>query len=224
MLAAAASAATQDVCRALVMSGGGNNGAWEAGAIYGFVNNGNPADFAYDVVTGVSAGSINTAAFSAWEVGREVEFAQWLSDIFKNLKTSDIWVDWKFGKVEGLTLKQGAVDNSPMTAFLTSILEQFDGFKRRVTLAAVNVNDGTFTEFDQTNIEFMELANAATASSSIPGAFPPYNWPGRGLFMDGGTVYNINVEGAVKQCLELVDDTSKIIMDIFVCNAPEDPV
>ena len=53
-------------CRALALSGGGNNGAWEAGVLWGFMNYGNPADFEYDVVTGVSAGSINALAISGW--------------------------------------------------------------------------------------------------------------------------------------------------------------
>ena len=62
-------AASQESCKALVMSGGGSNGAWEVGVFWGFVNYGNPDDFAYDVVTGVSAGSINTLGFAGWEVG-----------------------------------------------------------------------------------------------------------------------------------------------------------
>jgi len=41
----AGAAAAKDVCRALVLSGGGSNGAWETGVIYGFINNGNPSDF-----------------------------------------------------------------------------------------------------------------------------------------------------------------------------------
>ena len=51
------------------MSGGGNKGAYEAGVIYGFAHSSNPSDFAYDVVTGVSAGAINTAAIGLWPIG-----------------------------------------------------------------------------------------------------------------------------------------------------------
>ena len=41
--------------------------------------------------------------------------------------------------------------------------------------------------------------------------------------MDGMTAYNINVEGAIKQCKKLVDDESKIIIDVMVCNSPDEP-
>ena len=88
---AGSAAASDDVCRALVLSGGGNNGSWEVGVLYGLVNNGTASDYAYDVVTGVSAGSINTIATAAWEVGNEKAMVDWLSDLWKNLKTSDVW-------------------------------------------------------------------------------------------------------------------------------------
>lgn len=46
-------------CTGLALSGGGSNGAWEMGVLWGFMHYGDPADFKYDVVTGISAGSIN---------------------------------------------------------------------------------------------------------------------------------------------------------------------
>ena len=38
--------------------------------------------------------------------------------------------------------------------------------------------------------------------------------------MDGGTTWNINIDSAVKQCLEIVDDPSQIVMDIMICGNP----
>jgi len=191
--------------------------------LWGLVNYGTPADYAYDVITGVSAGSINTAALAGWKVGDELNSMQWLSDMWKNLHTSDVWQDWRFGKVQGMIQKNGAVDNSPLLTFLRNTIATMEGYQRRVTLATVNVNDGTYTQFDQKNIAFEELADAAVASASIPFVFPPHIWEGKGIFMDGGTVYNINIEGAIQQCLEEVDDESKIIMDILICGAPDHP-
>lgn len=77
----------EDVCRGLVMSGGGNNGAWEMGVLYGLVNNGDPADFTYDVLSGVSAGSINAGGMAGWPIGKEVEMAQWMSDVWLSMTT-----------------------------------------------------------------------------------------------------------------------------------------
>ena len=59
-------------CRALVLSGGGTNGAWEAGIIWGLTHYGNPEDYTWDVHTGISAGSINTMGLVGWEPSQTV--------------------------------------------------------------------------------------------------------------------------------------------------------
>ena len=115
-------------CRALALSGGGNNGAWEAGVLWGFMNYGNPADFEYDVITGVSAGSINALAMSGWEAGSGLEMVQWMSDLWKNLHTSDVWVDWSLGKASGFLIMGGVVDNSPLLNFLQHVMSPFSSY------------------------------------------------------------------------------------------------
>lgn len=134
------------------------------------------------------------------------------------------------GPVAGLEYEQGLVDNSPLVRFLTKTMYDFEKLEKRISLGAVNVDTGEFTVFDQTNTYFTDMVQAAVSSSSIPGVFPPHVWhDGRGTFMDGGTVYNTNVNSAILQCLEVVDDESKITIDVFVCDAaddvpiPEDP-
>jgi len=71
-----------------------------------------------------------------------------------------------------------------------------EGLKRRFTITAVDVSNGIYTEFNQTNTEFNELADAALSSSSIPGVFPPHQWRDT-WFMDGGTVWNLNTNSAI---------------------------
>ena len=75
---------------------------------------------------------------------------------------------------------------------------EFEKIEKRISLGAVNVDTGEFTVFDQKNTYFTDLVQAAVSSSSIPGVFPPHVWhDGRGTFMDGGTVYNTNVNSAI---------------------------
>lgn len=71
-IASANSVASKNVCRALALSGGGNKGSYEAGAIHGLVNGLEPKDVEYDVVTGVSVGAINAAGVSLWPIGQEL--------------------------------------------------------------------------------------------------------------------------------------------------------
>ena len=214
-----------DSCTALALSGGGSNGSWEAGVFWGFLHYGNKDDFAYDVMTGVSAGSINAAALAGWAVGKEYEASEWMSDMWNSLTNDDIWTDWPWGgKAKGLTVEAGVVDNSPLLTFLRKTLsDNFTDWGRRVTYGTANVNDGSYTTFSQNNISFLESADAAFASASIPFIFPNYNWEGKGVFMDGGTVYNINLDSAIEQCMEIVDDESKITIDILICGSNADP-
>jgi hypothetical protein len=50
----------------------------------------------------------------------------------------------------------------------------------------------------------------------MPAVFPtrPYK---SDILMDGGTVWNTNIATAINKCLELVDDKSKIVLDVAVC-------
>lgn len=71
---------SDQTCTALVMSGGGSNLAWEAGVLWGLLHYGDPENYRYDVTTGVSAGAINSAAIAGWDIGKELEATEWLSD------------------------------------------------------------------------------------------------------------------------------------------------
>ena len=133
------------------------------------------------------------------------------------MKNSDVWQNWTLSIAEGLTVKAGLLDNSPLAAFLKNVSKDFADYGRRVTIAAANVDTGEYHTFNQHNTSIHDLYKASVASASIPGVFPPFNWDGVGLFMDGGTINNVNIAGAVAQCLEVVDDESKITLDVYIC-------
>jgi len=66
-----------------------------------------------------------------------------------------------------------------------------------VTLAAVDVNTGEYNLFNATNLDFFtELGHAAMSSGSIPGVFPPQRFKDK-WFMDGGTVWDVNIDSAI---------------------------
>ena len=84
-------AKTKDSCRALVLSGGASNGAWEIGVLWGLINYGIASDYEYDVVTGVSVGSINSLFLAGWPLGQEKEMVQAGSDLWNNMTTARVW-------------------------------------------------------------------------------------------------------------------------------------
>ena len=54
------------------------------------------------------------------------------------------------------------------------------------------------------------------SSASVPFIFPPHHYNGT-YFIDGGSTWNINIDSAVQRCLEVVDDPSKITVDVMIC-------
>ena len=60
------------------------------------------------------------------------------------------------------------------------------------------------------------------SSGSIPVAFQPQHLNGH-IFMDGGTVWNVNIDSAVKRCHENGFENEDIIVDIAVCDKLHEP-
>ena len=97
-----------------MLSGGGSNGAFEAGVVWGFMHYGNPADFKWDVVSGVSAGSINTAGIAPWAIGDELAMSEWLSELWSTATSSMVWALWPgHSLANGLFEEAGMLNDMP---------------------------------------------------------------------------------------------------------------
>ena len=66
-------------CYALGLNGGGSKGSYQAGVMWGWTHYGNPDDFQWDVVTGISAGAINTGAISMFAPDDALAMSEWVS-------------------------------------------------------------------------------------------------------------------------------------------------
>lgn len=220
-LAIAQVEAREGKCYGLVMSGGSNNGAWEAGVIWGLVNYGNPADFQWDVVTGVSAGAINTCAAAVFPKGEEVAYAQFLSDTFNSITTDDIWIErpgGKLGEAEAVFTEPSILNDAPVVPTMQGILAPFasTGIQRAFTVGSVDANTGDYLTFTHLNTDFADLAQACVCSASIPGMFIPQHYKGH-VMMDGGTMWDINIDSAVNYCLEQGFTEDQVVIDALNC-------
>lgn len=57
---------------------------------------------------------------------------------------------------------------------------------------------------------------AIVSSTSIPFIFPHRHLDGR-ILVDGGTAWKTNLISAIDRCMEVVDDESKIVIDVILC-------
>ena len=146
-------------CRALVLSGGSNRGAWEAGVIWGMTHYAeDPSEFAWDTVSGISAGAINTGAIATWETGTEVEMTEWLSEVWQEMTNSRLFIEREGGPINWLLHEPSIVDDSPALATLREIIASRDSIKRSFTVSAVDVQTGDFIPMSNDDTPFENLA------------------------------------------------------------------
>lgn len=77
-----ASSSNDNQCIALVLSGGASKGVYEVGVLKQLIETLPSEKVQYDVVSGVSAGSINTAFISLFEKGKEQEMIDYMYDYY----------------------------------------------------------------------------------------------------------------------------------------------
>lgn len=161
--------------RALVMSGGGAYGAFQAGVVATMREG-------YDAFCGVSVGAINAiglAQFADWKKARETVLNLW-----KSISTKTIYKrHCPFGMLHGFwtpSLKNSA----PLKEFLEKHLdiEALRASGKKLRLGAVSMNTLEYKLFDETH---PDIINAALASSAFPMMFSLPKFDGH-TWIDGG--------------------------------------
>lgn len=208
-------------CRALVLEGGGDMGSYQVGVLKAFVDNLPKEDLMYDVITGVSVGSINAMAIALHAIGDEKTAVNWMYEMWGQLTSSDIYTSWPLGMIQGLFFKEGLWDNASELTFLAGKFEAFKekGIQRRVNIVTVDFDTGEMYRYTE-NTPVEDIPAAVVASTSMPFAFPHTYLDGH-TFVDGGTVWNIDLSGAIERCGEVVKSHKDIIVDVILCNSAQ---
>lgn len=171
------------------------------------------------LVAGISAGSTLTAAFSVFNIGEEQQVADFAYSIIKDLNQSAIFRMWPGGFVQGLLQEASLFDSTPLRNLFTNVLADKTLSTDRVTcMGASDMNSGGFERFCQHD-SIEALVNATISSAAIPGIFLHQTWgPDMKTYIDGGTLVNVDVLGAIEQCLSLGYSQSDIIVDTIECS------
>uniref|UniRef100_A0A0G4HL83 PNPLA domain-containing protein n=1 Tax=Chromera velia CCMP2878 TaxID=1169474 RepID=A0A0G4HL83_9ALVE len=211
------------LCRVLCLSGGADRGSYEAGAIQALTQMLPDNQTGWDVITGVSVGSINTAASRFFDVGEEDAWADFLVEVWRDVQRDRVYKNWPFGPLEGLFFQTALFDTSPLKEFVSSKFKEIGGQtkgERRIAITATDMKGGFSHSWNET-LAAEDLVDAVMASSAMPGLFPPHQVNGS-VYSDGGILENVNVMGGIKRCLvdgiaERVEDIS---IDIVTCAPP----
>jgi len=106
------------------MSGGGANGAWEAGVIWGLAHYGDPIDYRWDVLSGISAGGFNSVFGVGFEPQDVLKMTEFISDAWLNLKNEDIWLN-RAGDINTILHSESSyLDTSPAENSIRQLMSQ----------------------------------------------------------------------------------------------------
>jgi len=183
----------------LAISGGGTNGAYGAGVIYGWTKSGKRPNF--DIITGVSTGAlIAVLAFAG------PDYDEKLKKLYTETRSQEVYR--KKGIVAGL-FSDSYYDDTPFKRQIQSVLnaellekiaiEYRKG--RRLYIATTNIDAGKLVVWDLGKLAASDRANKVLrsqkiirASASVPGFFKPvYIKPRNGI-----EIRQAHVDGSVK--------------------------
>ena len=156
--------------------------------------------------------------FAAHEKGAEAEVARKMTELWKTVVQSNIFVNWDIlGPILGLISKSSFFDNSPELPFLETRLKAEGGqIKRRMTVGVADAQTGDYIIINSSMAKD-KWPYYIVASSSVPGFFKPLP-EGNRLFIDGGTINNLNLRGGIAECYDLGAEDSDIIIDVIMTN------
>ena len=183
----------RDVQRALILSGGGARGAYQAGVWRYLQERG----WVPDLVVGTSVGSLNAAL-----IGMGWDFAQ-LSDFWSKIERNKVYRSagwWRFFRSVWPFQRQqspGALlDPSPLKSLLEEVVD-FEGLRAseiEVIVTAVHVATARLRYFDSSQIKVEHLM----ASCSLPVIFPWQMIDGT-PYWDGGIMANTPIVPALRR-------------------------
>ena len=107
-----------DKCRVLSLRAGGTKGAYEVGVLTEMLNWVDPKEMEYDVVEGVSAGSVNSALISIFNKGDEKAAFENLKNVWLRNPVNTLWKNWPVFSMLASFWKPSLYDNTKMMSMI----------------------------------------------------------------------------------------------------------
>ena len=199
-------------CNILSLSGGGSHGSFQAGVLNKLHNE----NKRWDIITGISAGSINGMMLGMFSPDNQNDGIQLLRDVWLNISSNDIY-RWNWNPI----YDQSLLDSSPLNKTINTVAKKHGGIaKRKILIGSVNLNTGILRIFDTKDFSSPSRSSQIImASSAIPVVFPPVLLDGH-YYVDGGTYSNELIRPAIKYCLNKGYTREEINIDVIICSSP----
>ena len=200
-------------CRGLVLAGGTDKGAYEAGAIIGLIENLPSGEAQWDVVVGTGAGALNGMIVSQYGLGDEASASKALNSFWSSFKTSQFYTDWIGGYVTGLFLQSGLYNTAPMKKTISSLSKSTP--KRFFGVGSTDLITSSYVFFNSTGTSLANLNTGILASAADSFFFPYVSFSSFKL-SSGSIKYVVDLYSAINACHGLGYTEDQIILDIIL--------
>lgn len=177
--------------RALVLSGGANKGAYQAGMLYHLLHD---LELHYDIICGVSVGALNGAFLATYYKGQERKAADGLRQLWLGLRRRYVYKKWPLGIVQA-AWKASLYNSKPLRTLIRCHIdpELIRHSGKHLRVGATCLDTGEYHVFHQ---GYPHLLTAVMASCAFPGAFEPVELEGK-RWIDGGVRDITPVQAAI---------------------------
>jgi NTE family protein len=178
--------------KALVLSAGGSDGAYEVGAVLHLIAE---AGHRYDIYCGISVGALNAVFLSMFETDREKVGAEKLANFWSSLTTSRVYRPRFFGALSALW-NSSVYSTLPLSIEVTREIDPHAVILsgKELRIGATDLETGELRVFTQ---DTKQIHQAVMASAALPGLFPPVTIGDR-TYVDGGVHSETPISMAVR--------------------------
>lgn len=180
--------------RALVLSGGGANGAYQVGAINYLLGKRRQH---FQVITGTSVGALNGAYLAMYPEGHETMAAHGLRRLWSKIEGNrSVYRDWPvWGKLAALW-RSSVYSTEPLQALVRQHLDvsRVRASGKELRVVAVELHTGELTYWSEADDD---LITGVLASCAFPVMFEPIP-SGFALYTDGGVREVAPLRAAIK--------------------------
>jgi hypothetical protein len=207
-------------CRALVLGGGTDHGAFQAGAVAGLVSSLPDGEATWDVVKGVGVGALNGFLVSQNAIGNEAALYDKLFDFWSRFDRHMIYKSWFGGKMVGFYKKTGMYNNEPLQKTINGM---FSGsFNRFLSVGVTDLHSAQYYVVNTTLSTELVLA-AVKASINDMGDFPVTEYTSaksgkKYQFLSGDLVFPVDIATAINDCKKMGYSNMYIDVDIIMVN------
>jgi hypothetical protein len=199
-------------CRALVLGGSTDKGAYEAGAVIGLINSLPTGEAEWDVVVGTGAGALNGMFLSQYSQGDELSAASALNSFWSSFTTSQFYTDWVGGYVTGLFLQSGLYNSAPMKKVISNISKNP---KRFLGVGSTDLITSSYVFFNSSGTSLANL-NVGILASAADYFFFPYVKFLNYKLTTGSVKYVVDLYSAINACEGMGYTEDQIVLDIVL--------